>query len=405
MCARLSRLPVAVALLGGCAAAPAVQEVPIPVFEKVELSGEFHAEGSALGDLNRDGATDIVAGPYWYEGPDFDTRHEYYGARAFDPEEYSDNFFAHTQDFNNDGWADILILGFPGEDVRWYENPGESQVAWLRHDVFDGLGSESPAWVDLTGDGRPEVVGIFDGSLGYVVPDWDEPHRPWTFHPISPGGSLGTFTHGLGIGDVDGDGRNDVLVADGWWEQPQADADDPVWAKHDFAFGPGGAQMFAYDLDGDGLNDIVTSLDAHGYGMAWFKQVNRDGRRTFERNLIMNESTAEPPYGVSFSQLHAVQLTDLDGDGIKDVVTGKRYWAHGSTGDPEPDAPAVIYWFKTVREDDGAGVRFVPFLIDDDSGVGVDVVVGDANGDGLLDIVTSNKKGTFVMIQTTARDE
>jgi hypothetical protein len=395
----LPALPLALVLTIGSAGAQApTEELSLHSFRKLSLSDRFYAEGATFGDLNRDGVMDVVAGPYWYAGPDFQERHEFYSAQEFDPQRYSDNFFAHVYDFNDDGWPDILIIGFPGEDASWYENPRGEDRHWTRHRVFEEVGNESPAWVDLTGDGRPELVCVHDGRFGYVRADWRNPSRPWTFHPISDRGAWGRFTHGLGVGDVNGNGRQDVLVSDGWWEQPASLAGDPLWVKHEADFGEGGAQMYAYDLDGDGLNDVITSLRAHGYGLAWFKQMKEpNGRRTFVRQMIMNERPEENRYGVQFSQLHAVALVDMDGDGIADIVTGKRFWAHGSTGDPEPNAPAVIYWFRTIRLPDG-GVEFVPYLIDDDSGVGVQLVVGDIDGDGLPDIVTSNKKGTAVLI-------
>ena len=64
-------------------------------------------------------------------------------------------------------------------------------------------------------------------------------------------------------------------------------------------------------------------------------------------------------------------------------------------------------WFKLVRNAERS-VDFVPFLIDNDSGVGTQVVAGDINGDGLPDIVVGNKKGTFVHLhekKTVAREE
>lgn len=398
------RMPLLALLLlaTGGTFAPA-KEYSLHTFRKVLLSDQFYAEGANFGDLNRDGAMDVVAGPYWYEGPDFRRRHEYYPAKAFDPEKYSDNFFAHVYDFNNDGWPDILIIGFPGEDASWYENPGSTGGGWKRHVVFDGVENESPAWADLTGDGKPEIVSLSGGRYGYVQVDWEDPSRPWTFRPITPKGPWKKFTHGLGVGDVNGDGRNDILEKDGWWEQPASLEGDPVWTKHAVDFGPGGAQMYAYDVDGDGDNDVITSLKAHGYGLAWFEQVEENGRRAFVRHVIMNEKPEENPYGIAFSQPHALALVDMDGDGIKDIVTGKRYWAHGSHGDPEPNAPAVLYWFKTVRLGNGQGVDFIPYLVDDDSGVGVQIVVGDINGDGLPDIVSSNKKGTAVLLHERRR--
>ena len=157
--------------------------------------------------------------------------------------------------------------------------------------------------------------------------------------------------------------------------------------------------MFAYDFDGDGDNDIISAENAHGYGLAWFEQVPaKDGGITFTRHVIMTEDPADSRYGVAFSQLHGVRLADVDGDGVLDVVTGKRYFAHGGK-DPGGHDTAVVYWFRTLRG--AGGVDFVPFLIHDASGVGVDVTTGDANGDGRLDVVTGNKRGCFVHLQTS----
>jgi hypothetical protein len=108
--------------------------------------------------------------------------------------------------------------------------------------------------------------------------------------------------------------------------------------------------------------------------------------------------------GVQFSQLHAVEVADIDGDGLKDIVTGKRFWAHGPGGDPDPGGTPVLYWFKLVRKADdkaepAARVSFVPHRIDDASGVGTQFAVGDVSGDGRADIVIGNKRGGFVFLQ------
>ena len=161
--------------------------------------------------------------------------------------------------------------------------------------------------------------------------------------------------------------------------------------------------MYAYDVDGDGDNDVITSVAAHGYGLAWYEQVKENGEITFKEHLILNKQTENDKqampnkYGVVFSQLHAVDLIDMDGDGLKDIVTGKRIWAHGPAGDAEPNAPAVLYWFKLVRGPNRS-VDFVPHQIDNDSGIGTQVLAGNINGDMLPDIVVGNKKGTFVFL-------
>ncbi|MFM8578706.1 MAG: FG-GAP-like repeat-containing protein [Planctomycetaceae bacterium] len=379
-------------------------------FETRQLDRRFFSEGAAGGDLDRDGHADVVSGPFWYRGPDFTVRHELYEPKPFDPHGYSEVFFQFIHDVDRDGWNDVVLLGFPGREATWLENPGESINAagehWPRHIALDSVDNESPAFVDLTGDGSPEIVCSVGGSFGYASIPEDSPDQRWTFHRITPDIGVSKFTHGLGVGDVDGDGRADLLEKGGWWRQPESLAGDPLWERHPVAFaGPGGAQMFVRDVDGDGLGDVITSLAAHGWGLAWYRAgIGTDGARTFERRLIIGDKPSDSPYRVAFSQLHAIDVADIDGDGLDDIVTGKRHWAHGPKGDPEPGAPAVVYWFRCARTGDPAQAtttaEFVPHLVHDDSGVGVEVKVLDVSGDDLPDIVVGNKKGSFVHVQS-----
>jgi hypothetical protein len=407
--------------LGFALVAPAA-DYTLRTFQRIQLSDQFWSEGANFGDFNHDGKNDIVSGPYWWEGPDFKKRHEYYPATnrwtlgpiskirvpGFEGalgkiNTYSDNFFAYTHDFNKDGWTDILIYGFPGLDASWYENPQGKEEPWARHKVFDVVDNESPQWGDLTGDGKPEIICNSGGYFGYVEPNWADPSAPWTFHKITPKGGWQRFTHGIGWGDVNGDGRADLMEMDGWWEQPSSLEGDPEWKRHKVAFAPGSgsAQMYAYDVNGDGRNDVITSLAAHGYGLAWYEQLaekDDEGSPRFQQHIIINKSPKDNKYGVVFSQLHAVDLVDMDGDGLKDIVTGKRFWAHGAEGDADPNGAAVLYWFKLVRGADQS-VEYVPYRIDNNSGIGTQVVAGDINGDGLPDVVVGNKRGTFVHLQ------
>jgi hypothetical protein len=413
------------AFVSGNAAVPADE---VRTFTRIQLSDQFWSEGANFGDLNNDGVHDIISGPWWWEGPDFKRRHEYYPATTtfqlklgpmttvsvpgFEgtlgrDNKYSDNFFAWPYDFSGDGWQDILIIGFPGRDTSWFENPKGRDTHWARHRIFDQTDNESPTFADVTGDGKPELVCITRGRYGYAEPDWREPAKPWTFHPISPDNKYGNFTHGMGIGDVNGDGRLDLLEKNGWWEQPASLAGDPIWTFHKAPMGAGGSQMHAYDVNGDGLNDIITALSAHEFGLAWYEQYRDGAAIGFREHIIMNKATKDNRYGVKFSEVHAIALTDMDGDGLKDIVTGKRFWSHGRTGDPDRNDAAVLYWFKLARTADKR-IDFVPYLIDDQSGVGTQVVAADINSDGLPDIVVGNKRGTFVHLQekrTVSRGE
>lgn len=375
-------------------------------WERQQLSDQFFCEGAAFGDLNKDGHLDAVSGPYWYAGPDFKQRHDLYPAAAWDPLRYSDNFFAFCHDFNRDGWLDVLVLGFPGVDASWFENPGEKKMPWRRRVVFLPVDNESPTFGDLLGNGQPALICMANGKIGYATYLPNDPVRPWVWHPISPQGSWQRYTHGLGFGDVNGDGKNDILEKGGWWEQPKDLKGDPEWKKHAFTFGPptarGGSQMYVMDVNGDGLNDVITALDAHGYGISWFEQVRgSEGEITFKEHRITGLTAEEKINGVQFSQPHAMVLTDVDGDGLKDLVTGKRWWAHGPKNDPDPNGTPVVYAFLTRRETGAGGAktgRFEPLLIDDVSGIGVQLESADANKDGVPDFVVGNKKGTFVLL-------
>jgi len=391
-------------------------------FKKQQLEKHYWSEGAMFGDLNRDGKPDAVFGPYWWEGPAFTKRHEIYpatrttktkkdgadvefpgfeGALGSKNSYSSDNFFAFVHDFDGDGWNDVLTYGLPGTPAFLYLNPKGKEQHWARHQVFDEVDNESPTFADLDGDGKPELVCNYKGNFGYAKPDPENPTAKWPFTAITADGKWAKFTHGLGVGDVNGDGRADLLFKDGWLEQPTKGTAGP-WKWHKTFFAPTSSQMYAYDVNGDGLNDVVTALASHGYGLAWYEQLkSKDaaGSPEFRAHVIMNKEPRENRYGVAFSQLHAVEFVDVDGDGLKDLVTGKCFWAHGPGGDPGVADPAVLYWFRLQRNADKS-VDWVPHLIDNDSGVGRQIGVADINGDGTPDFIIGNKKGAFAFTAT-----
>lgn len=376
-------------------------------FKKFTLTNDFVAEGAHFADFNHDGINDVCAGPYIWLGPEFKERIEYTkpAEKPYDPAKgYSDYFLTYTYDFNSDGWADILVYSWPGKETWVFENPQGKPGPWPQHTIFDVTDNESPDFKDLNGDGKPELICHTGGQLGYAEIDWKNPFGKAKFHPITPKSPENDkryfrYTHGYGAGDVNGDGRVDLLVKEGWFEQPASLKEDKDWTFHPGPFAPegarGGSFMLVYDVNGDGRNDVITSYDAHGYGFGWFEQ-NKDG--TFTEHKLMGKTNEDSPHGVKFTQLHAMQLADVNGDGVLDVVTGKRRWAHGPLKDDEPAAAPVLYWFEIKRDGKG-GADFIPHLIDDSSGVGTQITPGDVNKDGKMDVVVGNKMGVFVFLQ------
>jgi len=367
-------------------------------FSKTVVDETFRSEGVAVGDVNHDGWLDILVGDVWYAAPDW-KMHEVRTVGQYDGSKgYSQTFINFAQDVNGDGWVDSIIIGLPGDPCWWYENPKNKPGHWKQRMVAKSANNETPLFVDLLGNGRPVLIFAVrpnvarpsrsKTALGLMV--WfsipDDLTGLWNMHIIAGPNAPGTkkYSHGLGTGDVNGDGRNDVLITEGWWEAPK-DRTQSNWRLHPAELGPKCANMLVYDVDGDGDSDIITS-SAHDYGIWWFEQLGESNGSQFKQNLISKD----------FSQTHAIILVDIDGDGDKDLVTGKRYFAHQGK-DPGGHEPAVLYWFELTRQN--GKVEFIPHKIDDNSGVGTQFEVTDLNADGRPDIVASNKKGVHVFLQ------
>lgn len=379
-------------------------------FERIKLDDTFRAEGAAVGDFNKDGKLDVAVGDYWYAAPDWKMSRirqpltqQGKPTEAYDGSKgYSNCFASWSHDINQDGWDDIIVIGYPGDPCYWYENPHNQAGDWKQYEIWHSACNETVLFTDLTGDGRPELIlgSQPERQMGYLtLPTVEKCREKWVFTPISEPGDPnenGTFKyyHGLGTGDLNQDGRLDVIIPHGWWEAP-AKQDGKPWTFHPLPLARENqgkpveaANIFVMDLDLDGDNDLILS-SAHAFGIWWFENPGPGSVDLFKYHLIDE----------SFSQTHALDLVDFTGKGKPALVTGKRYFAHMG-GDPGEFQPVVMYWFDIERVK-GQPPKFVKHEITagKDTGVGTQMTVVDFNKDGRLDLVLSNKKGVNILIQ------
>jgi hypothetical protein len=370
-------------IVDGFAQKAAEPGAPDKRFVKHILTSDFISEGVALGDVNKDGKLDILAGAYWFEAPKW-TRHSIAEGRHYSPTtEFSNSFLDFSMDVNRDGWPDLIRISLPGEEAVWYENPQNKPGYWPEHFILKNAGNESPAFVDVDGDGRPDILcnDPVAKEMIWMKSPSGKGDTTWTRYVIAKGDvqGVGRYTHGLGLIDMNADGRPDVVITKGWWECP-LDPRTTNWAFHPANLGEDCSQIYALGNLKAPIASLV-SASAHRYGIWWHEKVDTG----WAHHVIFD----------GFSESHALAMADVNGDGLPDLVTGKRYFAHNGE-DPGAYEPAVLYWFEAKP---GAKPTWIPHLIDNDSGVGLQVLVQDINKDGLPDIIVANKKGVFFFEQ------
>ncbi len=353
-------------------------------FKKTTITTDFISEGVAVGDVNKDGLDDIMAGDFWFAAPDW-KRNEIAPGRIYNPDaDYSHSFLNFSADVNHDSWIDLIVIDFPGTTAQWFENPKNKSGYWKKHLIYETVANESPAFVDVDNDGLLDLL-FADSTSKQMI--WmkapTDGNASWTKYTISEKNAPGTdvFSHGLGLGDINGDNRSDVIIKDGWWECP-VDPKSPNWKFHVANLGDACSQMNTLDVNGDGLSDVI-SASAHLSGVWWHEQMKGSGGSEFEQHVI----------SYAFAESHAVALADFNGDNHPDIVTGKRNLKRNTwKKNPGTHGPPLLCWYEFTP---GKEPYWVAHEIDDASGAGLNIAVQDMNKDGRPDFVIANFKGVF----------
>ncbi|MBI4560113.1 MAG: VCBS repeat-containing protein [Candidatus Hydrogenedentes bacterium] len=350
-------------------------------FERMKIGSVTYEAASAC-DVNNDGVLDIVSGEYWFQGPDYQKQHKICDVRRV--EDYYDDFSDYPMDVNGDGYLDIVTGGWWGETLQWRENPKGQPVEWQVHDIAKIGNIERACFWDVDGDGHLEVVPNTPGA----------PQRIFKLQRGPDGKGTGAFDmytvkdgptgHGLGFGDINGDGRGDLVFENGWLEAPE-NLFQGQWAFHDeFKLGGASVPILVHDVNRDGIADLIVG-QGHDYGLAWWEQKkNAEGQRTWVKHDIDTRR----------SQYHEMQLADVDNDGELELVTGKRYRAH-QEHDPGSLDPLGLYYFKIKKGD------FTRFTIDygpagQASGAGIYLWIQDLDNNGWKDILAPGKEGLYL---------
>ncbi|MCI0333044.1 MAG: FG-GAP-like repeat-containing protein [Planctomycetes bacterium] len=364
-----------------------------PVFTPVDINSAAEFPACGVIDVNKDGQPDIVSGGFWYEAPQW-KKHFLREVEVIRGR--FDDYSNLELDVNADGWTDIISVNFRSKSLFWLEHPGQKiktdpESPWTKH-VIDTPGPmETGRLHDVDGDGKLDILpnGADFAAWYEVVPG---PEPKFIKHDL-PKEIAG---HGIGFGDVNGDGRGDIVGPKGWLEAPEDRRGGrwiwhPDWELHRDASIP----ILVHDVDGDGDGDLIYGR-GHSYGLYWLEQSTsrRPGGTSAGATAGLPSSVGSPwtrhAIDTTWAQPHSLLLVDLNGDKQLDVVAGKRYMGHEGRDPGEWDLLcAYAYTFDRASR----SWQRLKIHHAHRAGFGLDPRAADIDGDGDVDLVAADRCG------------
>ncbi len=375
---RMAHILIALTIATFLAASVAAEEGKVGEGWRLHvINADSRFEAATAFDVNGNGKLDIVCGGFWYEAP---TWKKHFLREIKEEGEYHYDFANLAMDVDGDGWTDTVGAAWHNKMVYWVRNPGKAGGPWPVYEIDTPGNMETALAYDINGNGQLDILpNIMSAAAWYEF--HRDPSAPqgvrWQKH-VLPQEAAG---HGIGAGDVNGDGLCDIVTPKGWLEQKP----DGSWTWHpEFELGYAGIPILVHDVDGDGNPDVLWGL-GHDYGVFWLQQTrDADGNRSWTKHLIDD----------SWSQPHFMLLADLTGNRRLELVTGKRHRAHNGN-DPGGNDPPCVYYYSFDR----SSGQWTRHTLHEGGrvGFGINTVAVDIDGDGDIDVVAPGKSGLYLL--------
>jgi len=345
----------------------------------------------AAGDVNNDGRIDLVVSGWngrmvWLENKGDSSWAEH----VIDSEVRNVECGGSLRDITGNGYLDVMCGSADGGEIWWWRNPGRSDQPWKKSTILKtGMGFfHDTAIGDVTHNGRMALLMTNQkppsgGTTLYWVPLPADPTiSPWPGIQVitekkmegleTPDGQISKHQaeEGLAVGDIDDDGRNEVVMGTYWYKYV-----DGQWQEHKFARGYITNKVAIGDVDEDGKNEVVLAEgDPMIYGkiqggrLGWFKP-------GADITALWDEHTLDD----GLMDAHTLQLADISGNGRLDIITGEIGWADPQRGFKRRQPWVLVY------ENLGSG-QFARHIIDQGTGAHEGLAL-DLRGSGKLDFV------------------